>query len=100
MLRNMMGSGGWGMMLTFLELAYMVDATQHGGVGWVGGVGCLYVFIGFFLCPASSFFLIDFLVLASKLLDAVVGRSSTIIYPDGNDAWKSLAEQKGFKFQS
>ena len=26
MLRNMMGWGGWGMMLTFLELAYMVDA--------------------------------------------------------------------------
>ena len=24
------------MMLTFLELAYMVDATQHDGVGWVG----------------------------------------------------------------
>ena len=22
------------MMLTFLELAYMVDATQHDGVGW------------------------------------------------------------------
>ena len=36
MLRNMMGWGGWGMMLTFLELAYMVDATQHDGVGWVG----------------------------------------------------------------
>ena len=36
-------------------------------------------------------------VLASKLLDAVVGRSSTVIYPDGNHAWKSLAEQKGFK---
>ena len=36
MLRNMMGRGGWGMMLTFLELAYMVDATQHDGVGWVG----------------------------------------------------------------
>ena len=29
MLRNMMGWGGWGMMLTFLELAYMVDATQQ-----------------------------------------------------------------------
>ena len=24
------------MMLTFLELAYMVDATQHDGVGWGG----------------------------------------------------------------
>ena len=24
------------MMLTFLERAYMVDATQHDGVGWVG----------------------------------------------------------------
>ena len=24
------------MMLTFLELAYMVDATQHDAVGWVG----------------------------------------------------------------
>ena len=36
MLRNMMGWGGWGMMLTFLEPAYMVDATQHDGVGWVG----------------------------------------------------------------
>ena len=36
MLRNMMGWGGWGMMLTFLELAYMVDAMQHDGVGWVG----------------------------------------------------------------
>ena len=24
------------MMLTFLELAYMADATQHDGVGWVG----------------------------------------------------------------
>ena len=23
------------MMLTFFELAYMVDATQHDGVGWV-----------------------------------------------------------------
>ena len=43
----------------------MVDATQHDGVGWVGNddgvgwvggwVGCLYVFITFFLCPASSF---------------------------------------------
>ena len=30
------GWGGWGMMLTFLELAYMFDATQHDGVGWVG----------------------------------------------------------------
>ena len=30
------GWGGWEMMLTFLELAYMVDATQHDGVGWVG----------------------------------------------------------------
>ena len=36
MLRNMTGWGGWGMMLTFLELAYMADATQHDGVGWVG----------------------------------------------------------------
>ena len=27
------------MMSTFLELAYMVDATQHDGVGWVGGRG-------------------------------------------------------------
>ena len=26
------------MMVTFLELAYMVDATKHYGVGW-GGVG-------------------------------------------------------------
>ena len=26
------------MMLTFLELAYMVDATQHDGVGWVGNL--------------------------------------------------------------
>ena len=35
MLRNMMGGVGWGMMLTFLELTDMVDATQHdGGVGW------------------------------------------------------------------
>ena len=24
------------MMFTFLELAYMVDATQHDGMGWVG----------------------------------------------------------------
>ena len=24
------------MMLTFLELASMVDAAQHDGVGWVG----------------------------------------------------------------
>ena len=24
------------MMLTLLELACMVDATQHDGVGWVG----------------------------------------------------------------
>ena len=24
------------MTLTFLELAYMVDATQHDGAGWVG----------------------------------------------------------------
>lgn len=39
-------------------------------------------------------------VLASKLLDAVVGRSSTVIYPDGNHAWKSLAEQKGFKVEA
>ena len=23
-------------MLTFLDLAYMVDATLHDGVGWVG----------------------------------------------------------------
>ena len=23
-------------MLTFLELAYIFDATQHDGVGWVG----------------------------------------------------------------
>ena len=30
------GWGGWEMMLTFLELAYMVDATQHDGVGSVG----------------------------------------------------------------
>ena len=30
------GWGGWGMMLTFLELAYMADATQHDGVGCVG----------------------------------------------------------------
>ena len=36
MLRNMMGWGGWGMMLTFLELAYVVDATQHDEVGSVG----------------------------------------------------------------
>ena len=36
MLRNMMGWGAWGMMLTFLELAYTDDATQHDGVGWVG----------------------------------------------------------------
>ena len=33
------GWGGWGMMSTFLELAYMVDATQHDGVGW-GGECC------------------------------------------------------------
>ena len=25
------------MMLTFLELTHMVDATQHDGVGWCGG---------------------------------------------------------------
>ena len=36
MLRNMMGWGGWGRMLTFLGLSHMVDATQHDGVG--GGV--------------------------------------------------------------
>ena len=38
MLRNMMGWGvvGLGMMLTFLELTHMVDATQHDGVGWGG----------------------------------------------------------------
>ena len=53
MLRNMMGWGGvgthmvdatqhdgveWGggMMLTFLELTHMVDATQHDGVVWGG----------------------------------------------------------------
>ena len=36
MLRNMMGGVGWGMMLTFLELTHMVDATQHDGVGGVG----------------------------------------------------------------
>ena len=33
---NGVGWGGWGMMLTFLDLADMVDATQHDGVGWVG----------------------------------------------------------------
>ena len=27
---------GWGMMLTVLELTHMVDATQHDGVGWGG----------------------------------------------------------------
>ena len=27
---------GWGMMLTFLELTHMVDATEHDGVGWCG----------------------------------------------------------------
>ena len=30
------GGVGWGMMLTFLELTHMVDATQHDGVGWGG----------------------------------------------------------------
>ena len=34
MLRSMLGEGGR-MMLTFLELANMVDATQH--VEWGGG---------------------------------------------------------------
>ena len=28
------GGVGWGMMLTFLELTHMVDATQHDGVRW------------------------------------------------------------------
>ena len=36
MLRNMMGGVGGGMMLTFLELTHMVDATHHDGVGWGG----------------------------------------------------------------
>ena len=31
-----LGFGGWGMMLTFLELTHMVDATQYDGVGWGG----------------------------------------------------------------
>ena len=30
------GGVGWGMMLTFLELTHMVDATQHDGWGGVG----------------------------------------------------------------
>ena len=40
MLRKKLGVGWGGAMITFLELADMVDATQEvgGGVGW-GGVG-------------------------------------------------------------
>ena len=49
MLRNMMGWCGSGLMLTFLELAHMVDATSHVGAlqddvgGWGVGfcVGCV-----------------------------------------------------------
>ena len=36
---NMMGMGGVEGMLTFLELAHMLDATEHHGIwvaGWVG----------------------------------------------------------------
>ena len=60
MLRSMMGCCGSGLMLTFLELAHMVDATSHVGalqddvggwgvgfcVGWVGGgVGGMFPFV-------------------------------------------------------
>ena len=31
MLRSMLGGWGGGVMLTFLELAKMIDATQRGG---------------------------------------------------------------------
>ena len=31
--RNAVGRGVWGMMLTFLELAHMFDATQDCGLG-------------------------------------------------------------------
>ena len=37
------GVGGGGVMLTFLELANMVDATQDVGWGW--GVGVMLTFL-------------------------------------------------------
>ena len=35
-------------------------------------------------------------ILDSQLLNRIAGKSTTVIYPDGNRAWESLCLQKGF----
>jgi hypothetical protein len=35
-------------------------------------------------------------IVESKLLDRIVGKSTTVVYPDGNVAWESVAAERGF----
>ena len=35
-------------------------------------------------------------IVESKLLDRIVGKSTTVVYPDGNVAWESMAAERGF----
>ena len=34
-------------------------------------------------------------IVESKLLDRIVGKSTTVVYPDGNVAWESMAAERG-----
>ena len=39
-------------------------------------------------------------ILESKLLDRIVGKSTTVVYSDGNIAWESMAAERGFEVEA
>ena len=44
--------------------------------------------------------LFDAQIAESKLLDRIVGKSTTVVYPDGNVAWESMAAERGFAVEA
>ena len=37
---------------------------------------------------------------AYVMLDRIVGKSTTIVYPDGNVAWETMAAERGFEVEA